>query len=133
VRFLKFIPLFLILFIVYNTLTMTGVNLSGQIFNLHLISGASWAMNIGDALLVIGIFVLYIELVKSTRTQSSTLIEHAFSLLVFIGFLIEFIVIKDAATSTFFLLMLMSLLDVMAGFTITVSTAMRDVNFVGGA
>ena len=90
-------------------------------------------MNIGDALLVIGIFVLYIELVKSTRTQSSTLIEHAFSLLVFIGFLIEFIVIKDAATSTFFLLMLMSLLDVMAGFTITVSTAMRDVNFVGGA
>ncbi|CAK0754984.1 conserved membrane hypothetical protein [Gammaproteobacteria bacterium] len=131
-RLLRLIPLFLALFIVYNALTMTGINLSGQIFNLHLISGASWTMSIGDVLLMIGIFALYVELVKSTSTQSSTMIEHTFSLLVFIGFLIEFIVVKEAATSTFVLLMLMSLLDVMAGFTITVSTAMRDVNVVGG-
>ena len=46
---------------------------------------------------------------------------------VFIIFLIEFIVVKGAGTSTFFILALMSLFDVIAGFSVTITTARRDV------
>jgi len=43
-------------------------------------------------------------------------------------FLVEFITVPQLGTSTFFLLMIMALIDVIAGFTVTVSTAHRGIN-----
>ncbi|CAK0760812.1 conserved membrane hypothetical protein [Gammaproteobacteria bacterium] len=126
-RYLRFIPLFFIILLIYNVMAMTGVNMEGHLFTLSLISGQSWGPTSGDALLALGIIALYIELLKSTNSGMATIIDHTLSLFVFIGFLVEFIVIKNAATSTFVILMLMSFLDVLAGFTITVSSARRDV------
>jgi hypothetical protein len=50
-----------------------------------------------------------------------------FSTVLFIVFLIEFILTGAAASSTFFLLMAMSLVDVVAGFSISITGAGRDV------
>jgi hypothetical protein len=44
----------------------------------------------------------------------------------FLAFLIIFLTVKDAGSSTFLILTLMSLLDVVGGFTVTISTARRD-------
>jgi hypothetical protein len=49
------------------------------------------------------------------------------STVLFIVFLIEFILAGAAASSTFFLLMAMSLVDVVAGFSISITGAGRDV------
>jgi hypothetical protein len=45
----------------------------------------------------------------------------------FIVMLVEFLLVPQAGTSTFFILMVISLVDVMAGFTVTVRTAQRDL------
>lgn len=127
IRYILIIPLFLFVLLMYDAMIFTGIDMTGQLFSLHLISGASWSLAVGDALLILGVTVLYIELLKSTNSQTITIIEHILSMLVFIGFLVEFIVIQGAATTIFVILMLMSLLDVVAGFTITVSTARRDI------
>ena len=82
-------------------------------------------------MLLLGVLTLYIELVKSTKTGSITLIEHALSMVVFIACLMEFILVEQAGTSTFLILTLMSLLDVVAGFTITVASARRDFTMGG--
>ncbi|CAK0763242.1 conserved membrane hypothetical protein [Gammaproteobacteria bacterium] len=125
-KYFRFIPLFLFLLLIYDAMILTGVKMNGDLFTLRLISGESWSSTWSDVLLVLGIIALYIELVKSTSSSMTTIIEHSLSVLVFIGFLVEFLVMKGTATSAFVILMLMSLLDVMAGFTITVSTARRD-------
>jgi hypothetical protein len=48
-------------------------------------------------------------------------------LILFIAMLIEFLMVKQAATSTFFLLLIVSLVDVMGGFIVTIRTAQRDL------
>jgi len=128
-KYLKFIPLFIVMLLIYDAMALTGFDMKGYLFSFGLISGDSWGPTWGDVLLVLGIIVLYIELLKATDSGTATIIDHTLSLLVFIGFLVEFLVMKGAATSTFVILMLMSLLDVVAGFSITVSAARRDVGF----
>ena len=41
--------------------------------------------------IIIGICILYIEILKSTRTNFQALVDHLLSLVVFVIFLIEFI------------------------------------------
>jgi hypothetical protein len=48
-------------------------------------------------------------------------------MVLFIAMLVEFLLVKQAGTSTFFLLMITSLVDVIAGFTVSVRTAQRDM------
>ena len=45
--------------------------------------------------------------------------------------LIEFILIKQAATATFFLLLVISFFDVLGGFVVTLRSAQRDVTVEG--
>ena len=80
-----------------------------------------------DLLLAISLIVLYIEIFKATRPGSLSVLDHVFSLLVFIAFLTEFIAFPQAGNSTFFLITLMVFIDVVAGFTVTISTARRDI------
>ena len=125
---LRFIPSFLFLLLIYNvTITWGHLALARPLYHLHLISGATWDATLGDGLLILGVVFMFIELVKATSASMVTVVENSLSFLVFAGFLVEFIVMESAASSVFFILMLMSLADALAGFIITVSTARRDV------
>lgn len=89
---------------------------------------AVWPVSASDLLLGLGLLMLFFELLKSTRTQQASIVNHAFSLLVFVVGLVEFLLFPQFATSTFFFLILMALLDVLAGFIVTIATARRDVS-----
>jgi hypothetical protein len=56
-------------------------------------------------------------------------LDHLFSTIVFIAFLVEFLIVPGASTSIFFLLMIMALIDVMAGFSVSIRSAGRDVSY----
>ena len=86
-----------------------------------------WVLTAGDLILVLALVLLFMELLKSTSSGSHAIINHALSLIVFIVCLIEFLLFAPFATSVFFLIMIMALLDVLAGFIVTVVTARRDV------
>ncbi len=124
------IPLFLFVLIIYNAIVLLGSpeTLGLGLLTMTLISGAEWSISVSDLLLVTGLVVLYIEIFKATRTSVSSVINHTLSMLVFIAFIIEFISVKGAGNSTFLLLGLMALMDVVAGFTITIVAARRDFN-----
>lgn len=129
---LRSFPLFVIILLIYNALMLSGdiaAMLSTQLLSLHLVSGARWTLNVSDLLLVFGVVVLYLEIFKATRTSMASVLDHTLSMIVFIIFVIEFVVVKGAGTSTFFILALMSLLDVVAGFTVTIVAARRDFGF----
>lgn len=129
------IPFLILVLIAYNITVFVGdINavLTAQVFSTGLVSGATWSLSGSDLFIIFGIIILYLEIVKATRTGLSSVLDHTFSTLVFVIFLIEFLMVAGCGTSTFFVLMLMSLLDVVSGFTVSIVAARRDFGFGGG-
>ncbi len=145
-------PLILIPVLIYNILAFgatvartTGKDvrdgLTNEWFSLQMasrepgISGVmqpvEWSVTSGDMLVLIALILLFIELLKSTSTGTMAIFNHALSMLVFIVCLVEFLLHPAFATTTFFLIMIMSLLDVLAGVVVTIVAARRDVEFGG--
>ena len=85
----------------------------------------------GDLLLVVGLVCLFFEVLKSTNTGRNSVIEHMLSVVVFVIFLVEFLLVGAAASSVFFILMMMAIVDVVAGFTVSITGAGRDVTMGG--
>jgi len=83
-------------------------------------------MTVSDAFILTSIFFLYVETFKATRTSVISIIDHALSLLVFVIFLIELLVISRLGNVTFLIMTTAALMDVVMGFTVTISTAKRD-------
>lgn len=127
------IPLFVYLLIVANIVMFAGVN-EAPVLNIILAefsmpSKAHIVITVSDLLIITAVIFLYIETFKATRTSVLSIIDHALSLLVFVVFLIEFIVVKQVGNTTFLIITIASLMDVVMGFTVTISTAKRDIAF----
>jgi hypothetical protein len=80
-----------------------------------------------EILLACSILLLGVEIIKATRMGIRGILDHVLSMILFIAMLVEFLLVAQAGTSTFFILMVTSLVDVMAGFIITARTAQRDI------
>lgn len=106
--------------------------LGHEIFGLPMMSGARWSFTWGDLVLLVTLAVLFAEILKATYTSTASLVDHGLSMLVFVAALMAFLLVPQAATSVFFLLMMALLIDVIAGFTIGIRVAKRDIGFGGG-
>ncbi|MEO0983522.1 MAG: hypothetical protein AAFX03_12820 [Pseudomonadota bacterium] len=100
--------------------------LGTPMFTLPMVSGISWQVTGGDLLIIISIGFLFVEILKSTSTGTATIMNHAVSMLLFIVCLVLFLLFKNFGTSVFFILTLMTLLDVLAGVVVTIVSARRD-------
>ncbi len=97
---------------------------------IPLVSGDTWVLGISDALLAFSLILLFQEVLRATESSGTSIFNHALSMIVFILCIVLFLVVEGFGTSTFFLIMLMSLFDVVAGFTVSIVSARRD--FGGG-
>lgn len=124
------IPLLLIPFALYNIIAflLPGVKWTDSIASVSMMSGEVWTITSEDILLGLAIVLLFGEIFKSARASASRgLIDHLLSFALFMVMGVEFLLVARAATSTFFLLMMLELVDVLAGFTIASRAARRDV------
>ena len=123
------IPVFVLL--AYNAVVLLGgdpaVRLPAVVFGAPLTSGAAFTLTTGELLLLMGVVALFIEIVKATRSSMASAVDHALSALVFAAYLVEFLLVKAAGTGVFLVLTIMSFLDLIAGFTVTLGTARRDL------
>ena len=131
--FLIGFPLLLVPFAIYNIVAflMPGVSWTGTLTSVAMVSGASWTMSAGDMLITLAVLLLFGEVMKSTRIGMRTVVDHGLSLLVFLGMLIEFLLVKQAASGTFFLLLVISFVDVLGGFAVALRSAQRDLTVEG--
>ena len=122
-------PLLVIPFAIYNMIAFLtpGLSWTDHVATFHLISGQDWTVTPEDILLAFSVLLLSVEVMKATRMGVRAIIDHVLSMLLFIVMLVEFLLVKQAGTSTFFILMVVSLVDVMAGFIVTARTAQRDI------
>jgi hypothetical protein len=128
------LPLMVIPFALYN-LALFGImggsgvaGLATVVSSLQMLSGADWTMTIADVLIVIALIFLFVEILKASRNGRGSLLNHMLSMLVFIAYLVEFLLVRDAATQTFFILMVVTLVDVVGGFAVAIRSAGRDVS-----
>ncbi len=138
-RFFIYAPLLFLPVLLYNILALTSAGVSdpqallpitdrlnANLVKIPMMSGGRWGFTLGDLLLLVSLIMLFIEVIKSTSTRSSALINHALSMLLLLICLVEFLLMKNFATSVFFLITIMALLDVLAGFMVSVVSARRD-------
>jgi hypothetical protein len=126
-RFIANVPLLLIPYALYHLFALSG----GTLGMKESIMGDFFSK--GDLVVLIGIVTLYVEIFKSTRTGGGAIMDHMFSMVLFIVALVEFLLAGGiAGTSSFFLLMMIMLVDVIGGFTITIKGARRDFGAGGG-
>ena len=108
------IPLLTIILVIFNIVLFNDPNAfrpdAGAVFELGLPSGGVWMATVSDLIVIGGVLLLYLELFKSTRTGVGAIIEHVFSLIIFVVFLVEFLIVPGAANSTCVILMLIALL-----------------------
>lgn len=128
------LPYLILPLIAYNAIVfMTGTPFEAEVLHLNMLSGAVWRFTLGDLMLAGTLLLLFIEILKATRTGGNSLVDHALSTIVFIICLIEFLVVPEAATSLFFLITIIALIDVVAGFSVTIRAARRDFAVGPGA
>jgi hypothetical protein len=124
-------PLLLIPFVIYNIVAfifqMPVDVWTRQATTVHMMSGEEWKLTWEDILLAFSIFLLWVEIIKSTRMGMRAIIDHVLAMLLFVVMLVEFLLVQRAATSTFFLLVIIGLVDVLAGFIISIRGSQRQV------
>jgi hypothetical protein len=122
-------PLLIIPFAIYNMIAFLtpGMSWTGTVATINLISGQAWTLTPEEIFLAFSILLLGIEVIKAARMGLRGLMDHILSMILFVAMLVEFLLIARAGTSTFFLLMTISFVDVLAGFIITARTAQRDI------
>lgn len=135
-------PLMIVPVAIYNFIALSGTTfatagavrarLDTDFQSIQMASGAIWHITPGHALVAVSLLMLFFELLKSTGIGRAAVINHAFSMVLFIVCLVEFLMLNSFATSIFFLIMMMCLLDVMAGFMVTIASARRDFGVADG-
>jgi len=123
-RQVPFLAALVIVYLIIAFIDMTSF--ASVLFNITLPSGGVWTFTIGDLILLFGLLMLFAEIVKATRTSHVSIADHALSMITFVVCLLCFLLLPQAATSVFFLLMWMTAVDVIAGFTVSLTGARRD-------
>lgn len=94
--------------------------LSGSAFQITMFTGAVWSLTQGDLIVAAGMGLLFIEILKSVGSPMLSMVNHGIAVMTLLIYVVEFISVPGFTHSVFFLLALMQLIDVIAGYTITI-------------
>jgi hypothetical protein len=123
-------PFLVVVILVYNLIVfLSATELNDTVFSMPMISKAVMTVTVGDLIILLGLLVLFIEVLKSARSATSTILDHMMSTAVFIVALVEFLIVREAGTAVFLILTTICLIDVVAGYTVSIRTARRDIAF----
>ena len=129
------LPLMVLVFILYNILVVFGgadpnAFLKTDVVPIPLMT-STLMLTWGDLIIFLTMVMLFVELMKSTYTSTSSLLNHGLSTLVFVICLIEFLMVPQAATAVFFFITVAALIEVVASYTIGIRVARRDLSLGG--
>jgi hypothetical protein len=127
------VPLLIFPFAIYNILVflMPTFAWTGELWHFRMMSGGEWGITPGDIMIAGSIVILLIEMLKAARMSRRTIVDHLLSMILFIGMLVEFLMVKEVASTTFFLLLVISFVDVTGGFAVSLRAAQRDISVEG--
>jgi hypothetical protein len=134
-RWLRAIPLLAFPAILYAVVAMgmdhtaLRASLDQSFFVETLPSGAIFEVTRGHALTMLAAGLLFLEIVKSTHATTASIVENGLAFLCFIIAFIVFLLHSSFGTIEFALIMVMMVIDFMAGFIVMTISSRRDVGY----
>ena len=113
-------PLLLIPLAIYNIIVwlMPDLSFADPLAKLTLLSGAVWAITLGDILIALSVVLLWLEVMKGARPGAKYLTDHLLSLVVFAAAAAEFVLWPKFGNSLYFLLTLLALVEFLSGIAL---------------
>jgi hypothetical protein len=113
-------PLLLIPLVLYHMVAfLLELPLETALFAVPVLSGTSVAVNIGEALVMLAVLLLYVEFLKFSRLAARSVVDHLLSLMLFAAMMFEFVSLPQAATATFLILIVLGFVDLVGGLSIS--------------
>lgn len=125
------ISTFLWIMLFYIFAKYAAVDLDMPTLNMNYIIWAAdeqFFITTKDAFIIGGIFLLFIEIYKASTYGEYSATETIVSFLTSVAYLAIFLLWHRAHTVEFFILMLMSFLDAIGGFIISLNAARKDIS-----
>jgi hypothetical protein len=109
-------PLLLIPFVLYNMIIfLLNMPFSEVVFSIPLLEGRRLPVTTGDLLVMLGMLLLYVEVLKAARLGSKGVMDHVLSFALFVGMAVELVLVPRAMTPTLLLLTTLAFVDVIIG------------------
>lgn len=131
---LQVFPLLTISLIIYSALTITGMGGANGaawhdviVVSLPMYSGDVWRVSWGTLFLFGSMGLLFVELIRATKTGQASISNHLLSIILFVVALLLFILAPGYGNSLYFIFLTMTFLDPMAGLVVTTVTSRRDL------
>jgi hypothetical protein len=118
-------PLLIVPFAIYNMIAfIVPMDWGTKLYTFRLMSGVEWSPSLGDAFFVFSLLMLMFEFIKASN-QGKSFVEHFLSILLAGGAAAEFVMVKEAGTSVFVILVAICVVDMFAGFAASLRRARR--------
>jgi hypothetical protein len=126
--FLRVMPFLGLAVIVYLAgVVLARTPLATEVLVLPLPSGVMMPMTFGDLVIVLGLVFFFVELLVSTRPTQGALLNHGLSMALFVVCGLLLLLVPACGTAVFFILTVLTLIDVISGYSISIITARRDL------
>lgn len=119
-RFIAGLPLLVIPVAAYFVMVfITNTPINDPVYEYLLPSGVALSVTWEQVLIGGGLLLFYIEIFKATRSGGVSMMDHLLSLVLLAVCVVAMAQLPEMATGTFLILTVMTLIDVLAGFTVS--------------
>lgn len=114
-KYLSAFPILAIVIVAYLLMASGGdMLIDGDAYSTTLMSGVELTLRGGDFFVIAGLAALFLEMAKLAAGAEIGNLRHGLAIATFLGAVNAFVMISSAGTSSFLMLVIMSLLVVIA-------------------
>ncbi len=129
--FLIAFPLLLIPFALYNMMAfLLDTPVATELYAIPLPADRHMAVSFGDALVVLAMLLLYLEVLKAARARKAVM-DHLLALILFAAMAAEFALVPQAQTPAFLFITVLAFVDLLIGVSVSRRAKRHDIMVEG--
>ena len=130
---MRYVPLLVVPLLLYNAFAFfifadyeTDFR-DAYLLRVTMPSGEVFVLTVSATIIIMALVLLVMEVVKAARIGAGSIVDHVLATILLVVFVVEFLLVPQAATGTFLVLGVISLVDLICGFAVSIRTASRDI------
>ncbi len=124
IRQFPFMAFAVILYFVLVSLFKLPLN--QDLMSIPMPSGVRLVLTVSDILIILATIFSFVELIGSTSASATAILNHGLQLIVFLAALLLLLLLPTFATGCFLVITMMTLINTVAGYSISILRARRD-------
>jgi len=129
---MRYVPLLVVPLLLYNAFAFLIFEdyeadfREASMLSFSLPSGAPFTLTVSATIVVLALLLLVVEVVKTARSEAGSIVDNVLAAMLFVAFVAEFLIIRQAATATFLLLTAVAFVDLVCGLALSLRAAARE-------